>query len=164
MLGDYVETNVQQFIMDALSGAGITVVNEQCGQDLILSKPGFENYYVEIKSRWKDKEQSIMSATQFQKAVANPERYALISAQMWHFDQQRAEDGEVLTLEEMNPYLRVCDNIGMLEADLKKRVDEAFRGGEEDIRISGSYDVRVPQKVFNLTFDQLIVKLKSMFS
>lgn len=164
MLGDYVETNVQQFIVDAVSGAGITVVNEQCGQDLILSKSGFENYYVEIKSRWKDKEQAIMSATQFQKAVANPERYALISAQMWHFDQQRAEDGEVLTIEELNPYMRVCDNIGKLEEDLKKRVDEAFKGGEEDIRISGSYDVRVPQKVFNLTFDQLIVKLKSMFS
>ena len=164
MLGDYVETNVQQFIVDALFGAGITVVNEQCGQDLILSKSGFENYYVEIKSRWKDKEQAIMSATQFQKAVANPERYALISAQMWHFDQQRAEDGEVLTIEELNPYLRVCDNIGKLEEDLKKRVDEAFMGGEEDIRISGSYDVRVPQKVFNLTFDELIVKLKDMFS
>ena len=164
MLGDYVETNVQRFIVDALAEVGISVVNEQCGQDLILSKTGFENYYVEIKSRWKDKEQAIMSAMQFQKAVANPERYALISAQMWHFDQQRAENGEALTLEELNPYLRVCDNIGSLEADLKKRVDEAFRGGEEDIRISGSYDVRVPQKVFNLSFDELIVKLKDMFS
>lgn len=164
MLGDYVETNVQRFIEETLAEAGISVVNEQCGQDLILSKAGFENYYVEIKSRWKDKEQAIMSATQFQKAVSNPERYALISAQMWHFDQQRAEDAEALTLEEMNPLLRVCDDIGTLEADLKKRVDEAFRGGEDDIRISGSYDVRVPQKVFNLTFDELIVKLKEMFT
>lgn len=164
MLGDYVETNVQRFIEDALTETGITVVNEQCGQDLILSKVGFENYYVEIKSRWKDKEQAIMSAMQFQKAVANPERYALISAQMWHFDQQRAENGEALALDEISPCLRVCDNIGMLEADLKKRVDEAFKGSEEDIRISGSYDVRVPQKVFNLTFDELIVKLKRMFS
>ena len=68
-----------------------------------------------------------------------------------------------MTLEEMNPYLRVCDNIGTLVADLKERVDEAFKGGEEDIRISGSYDVRVPQKVFNLNFDELIAELKSKF-
>lgn len=163
MLGDYVEANVQRFITDALSGTGITVANEQGGQDLILSKDGYEDYFIEIKSRWKDKEQAIMSAMQFQRAVANPQRYALISAQMWHFDQQRAEDGEALTLEEMNPYLRVCDNIGTLVADLKERVDEAFKGGEEDIRISGSYDVRVPQKVFNLNFDELIAELKSKF-
>lgn len=164
MLGDYVEANVQRFITDALVGTGINVTNEQGGQDLILSKAGFENYYIEIKSRWKDKEQAIMSAMQFQRAVDNPEHYVLISAQMWHFDQQRAEDGEALTLQELNPYLRVCDKIGELEADLKKRVDEAFRGGEQDIRISGSYDVRVPQKVFNLTFDDLIVELKRKFS
>ena len=163
MLGDYAEANVQRFMEDALAETGISVVNEQCGQDLVLSKAGFENYYVEIKSRWKDKEQAIMSATQFQKAVANPERYALISAQMWHFDQKRAENGEALTLDEMRPYLRVCDNIGMLEADLKKRVDEAFKGGEEDIRINGSYDVRVPQKVFRLDFDELIEVLRVKF-
>lgn len=163
MLGDYVEANVQRFIIDALDATGITITNEQGGQDLILSKAGFEDYYVEIKSRWKDKEQAIMSAMQFQRAVANPKRYALISAQMWHFDQQRAEDGEALTLEEMRPYLRVCDIIGELEADLKKRVDEAFKGGEQDIRISGSYDVRVPQRVFNLTFDELVAELRSKF-
>lgn len=164
MLGDYVESNVQRFIEDALAGTGISVINEQGGQDLVLSKAGFEVYYIEVKSRWKDKEQAIMSATQFQKAVENPERYALISAQMWHFNQKRAEEGEVLTLAEMNPNLRVCDTIGTLESDLKKRVDEAFRGGEEDIRISGSYDVRVPQKVFNLNFDELIARLKCFFS
>lgn len=164
MLGDYVESNVQRFIEEALVGTGISVINEQRGQDLVLSKTGFEAYYIEVKSRWKDKEQAIMSATQFQKAVENPERYALISAQMWHFNQKRAEEGEVLTLAEMNPNLRVCDTIGTLESDLKKRVDEAFRGGEEDIRISGSYDVRVPQKVFNLNFDELIARLKCFFS
>lgn len=163
MLGDYVEANVQRFITDALVGTGITITNEQGGQDLILSKVGFEDYYIEIKSRWKDKEQAIMSVMQFQRAVANPERYALISAQMWHFDQQRAEDGVVLTLEEMKPYLRVCDNIGSLVADLKERVDEAFKGGEDEIHISGSYDVRVPQRVFNLNFDELIVELRSKF-
>ena len=164
MLGDYVETNVQRFITDALADTGITVTNEQCGQDLVLSKAGFEDYYIEIKSRWKDREQAIMSATQFQKAVANPERYALISAQMWHFGPQRAEDGEALTLEEMIPYMRVCDVIGKLEEDLKKRVDEAFKGGEEDIRISGSYDVRVPQKVFNMGFEDLMAELRRKFS
>lgn len=163
MLGDYVETNVQRFVQEALAVYGISVTNEQGGQDLILSKEGYENFYIEIKSRWVDKEQAIMSAMQFERAVENPTRYALISAQMWNFDQQRAEDGDVLTLEEMNPLMRVCDNIGDLVADLKQRVDDAFKGNEQDIRISGSYDVRVPQRVFGKGFEELMNEVRIKF-
>lgn len=164
MLGDYVEKNVQRLIEEALKDTNISVKNEQGGQDLILSKDGFEPYYIEIKSRWKDKEQAIMSALQFHTAVENPMCYSLISAQMWNFDQTRAENDESLNIEEMEQLLKVCDNIGFLEADLKERVDAAFKGGEEDIRINGSYDVRVPQKVFKLNFAELISLIKEKFS
>ena len=163
MLGDYVERNVQRHIKDALKGTGIFVKNEQGGQDLILEKESLEPYYIEIKSRWKDKEQAIMSALQFQTAVENPMRYSLISAQMWNFDQERAKNDENLSIEEMKQLLKVCDNIGALEADLKERVDAAFKGGEEDIRINGNYDVRIPQKVFKLDFDKLISLIKKKF-
>lgn len=163
-LGMFVESNVQQFIQDALKDSGISLKNEQQGQDLILSKDGFDDYFIEIKSRWKNKEQAIMSTLQFEKAVENPNRYALISAKMWDFNKQRALDDDKLTIEEMNPLLRVCDNIGTLEKDLKERVDAAFRGEEDEIRINGNYDVRVPQKVFLLTFDELIKVIKSKFN
>ena len=164
MLGEYVEKNVQQFIKTALDDTGISVRNEQGGQDLILSKPGFEDYYIEIKSRWQDKDSAIMSTLQFQKAVANPLRYSLISAQMWNFDRKRAINDEPLQFAEMESLLRVCDNIGSLEADLKKRVDEAFKGDISDIRIVGSYDVCVPQKVFNTDFTNLVSIIKSKFA
>ena len=163
MLGDYVERNVQRLIEEALKDTNISVKNEQGGQDLILSKDGFEPYYIEIKSRWIDKEQAIMSALQFHTAVENPMCYSLISAQMWNFDQTRAENDESLNIEEMEQLLRVCDNIGFLEADLKERVDAAFKGGKEEIRINGSYDVRVPQKVFKLNFAELISLIKEKF-
>ena len=91
-----------------------------------------------------------MSALQFHTAVEHPMRYSLISAQMWNFDKKRVEKDECLKIEEMEQLLKVCDNIGLLEADLKKRVDAAFEGGEEDIRINGSYDVRVPQIFLSL--------------
>ena len=90
-------------------------------------------------------------------------RYSLISAQMWNFDQERAKNDENLSIEEMKQLLKVCDNIGALEADLKERVDAAFKGGEEDIRINGNYDVRIPQKVFKLDFDKLISLIKKKF-
>ena len=68
-----------------------------------------------------------------------------------------------MKIEEMEQLLKVCDDIGLLEADLKKRVDAAFKGGEEDIRINGNYDVRIPQKVFKLDFDKLISLIKKKF-
>ena len=82
---------------------------------------------------------------------------------MWSFDQTRAENDERLNIKEMEQLLRVCDDIGLLEADLKKRVDAAFKGGKEEIRINGSYDVRVPQKVFKLNFAELISLIKEKF-
>jgi hypothetical protein len=163
MLGDYVEKNVQRLIEEALKDTNISVKNEQGGQDLILSKDGFEPYHIEIKSRWINKEQAIMSTLQFQTAVEHPMRYSLISAQMWNFDKKRVENEECLKIEEMEQLLKVCDDIGLLEADLKKRVDAAFKGGEEDIRINGNYDVRIPQKVFKLDFDKLISLIKKKF-
>ena len=163
MLGAFVECHIQEFLTDALCGFCISVRNEQCGQDLIISKDGCDDYYVEIKSRWKNKEPVIMSSTQFHNAVANSERYALISVQMWSFDQQRVKDGEHIDLSEMNRYIRVCDKIGILESDLEKRVDEAFKYTDSDISAVGSYEVHVPQKVFDKDFNDLIQLIKEHF-
>lgn len=163
MLGRFVEVNVERIVREALKDTSISVKNEQGGQDLILSKNGFKDYYIEIKSRWKNSETAIMSALQFSKAVDNPQQYSLISAQMWTIDQQRAKREEILLLDEIEPLLKVCNNIGSLEADLKGRVDEAFKGEKDDIRIVGSYDVHVPQKVFDSNFSELISTIKEKF-
>lgn len=158
-LGSYVESNIQHFLSDALASVGVTVSNQQCGQDLVLSKKGFPEYYVEIKSRWENNASAIMSATQFKNAVANADRYSLISAQMWNFDQQRALDNTPVTLDELAPLIKVCSNIGHLESDLQKRVSDVFRYDDNEISIKGSYEVLVPQLVITESFDDLIVIL-----
>ena len=164
MLGDFVESHIQYYIKSALSDIGVSVENEQGGQDLILSKEGYTNYYIEIKSRWVDKESVVMSQQQFQKAVDNPDNYALISAQMWTFDQNRVQRKENVSLDEMQSRIKVLDNIGYLEADLRRRVDDAFRGKDTDIRAVGTYGVHVPQNVFPASgFGDFIEKLKRYF-
>lgn len=163
-LGGYVERNIQKFIVDSLQGAGITVDNVQGGQDLILKKDGHKDYFIEIKSRWENKASAIMSPLQFKNAVANPDRYSVISAQMWNFDKKRAKNDSPITLDEMDPLLKTCSNIGHLEEDLEKRVSNVFDNStEEDIRIQGAYEVLVPQKYFNNSFPDLIALLKDYF-
>ena len=167
MLGTYVESHIQKFLAEALEPIGIAVNNEQCGQDFVLSKQGYENYHVEVKSRWKNDQSVEMSSTQFKCAVDIPDRYALISVNMCKFDNSRAEKNNPMKISEIYDNIKCLDNIGTLEADLCKRVDEAFKGGEQDIRLNGAYKVRVPQSVFKtypLDFNGLLERIKKHFS
>lgn len=167
MLGTYVESHIQRFLTEALEPIGIVVNNEQCGQDFVLSKQGYENYHVEVKSRWENDQSVEMSSTQFRCAVNIPDRYALISVNMCKFDHSRAEKNNPVEMSEIYDNIKCLDNIGTLEADLCKRVDEAFKGGEQDIRLNGAYKVRVPQCVFKtypLDFNGLLERIKKHFS
>jgi len=167
MLGTYVESHIQKFLAEALEPIGIAVNNEQCGQDFVLSKQGYENYHVEVKSRWENDQSVEMSSTQFRCAVDIPDRYALISVNMCKFDHSRAEKNNPMEISEIYDNIKCLDNIGILETDLCKRVDEAFKGGEQDIRLDGAYKVRVPQSVFKtypLDFNGLLERIKKHFS
>ena len=167
MLGAYVESHIQKFLIEALEPIGIFVNNEQCGQDFILSKQGYEDYHVEVKSRWENDQSVEMSSTQFRCAVDMPDRYALISVNMYKFDRSRAEKNNPMEMSEIYDNIKCLDNIGTLEADLRKRADEAFKGGEQDIRLDGSYKVRVPQDVFKahpLDFNGLLERIKNYFT
>lgn len=166
MLGDYVETHIQQYLIEALSDININVNNQQGGQDFILTKEGFNDYYVEVKSRWESDQSVEMSATQLKRAVDNNERYALIGVNMYNFDRERAKNSEALPLSDIYTNIKVLDNIGHLEEDLKNRTDEAFKGNNTEIRLDGSYKVRVPQNVFDsypLDFNGFVKRLREKF-
>ena len=71
-----------------------------------------------------------------------------------------------MQLTEIYNDIACLDNIGTLEADLRERADEAFKGEEADIRLDGSYKVRVPQNVFKeypLDFNGLVDKINKHF-
>lgn len=167
MLGAYVENHIGLFLEEELKGMGVTINNFQCGQDFILSKNGYKDYHIEVKSRWESDLSVEMSPIQFRCAVKNPDCYALISVNMYHFDRKRAEDNDPLLLSEIESNIKVLINIGELEAELYEHADEAFRRDETEIRLTGSYKVRVPQNVFDkypLGFNGLVNLLKSHFS
>lgn len=167
MLGEYAESHIQTYLTEALEKYGIHVDNQQGGQDLILSKDGFEDYHIEVKSRWENDQSVEMSSTQFKRAVEIPDRYALIGLNMYNFDRERAEKNDYVELSEIHSFIKVLDNIGFLEKDLRKRADEAFKGDDREIRLNGSYTVRVPQNVFDaypLSFYELIERLITYFT
>lgn len=167
MLGEYVESHIQQFLIEALEPYGVHVDNQQGGQDFILFKEGFDDYHIEVKSRWENDQSVEMSSTQFKRAVEIPNRYALVGVNMYNFDRKKAEEDIRIKLSEIHSNIKVLDNIGTLEKDLYKRADEAFKGNDREIRLNGSYTVRVPQNIFEaypLNFNMLIERLKKYFT
>ena len=167
MLGAYVENHIGLYLEEAFKGMGVTINNSQNGQDFILSKIGYKDYHIEVKSRWESDLSVEMSAVQFKCAVKNPDCYALIGVNMYNFDRKRAEENDSLSLLEINPNIKVLVNIGELETELYKHADEAFQRDETEIRLTGSYKVRVPQNVFDkypLDFNGLVNQLKVHFS
>lgn len=141
--------------------------NQQGGQDFILFKEGFDDYHIEVKSRWENDQSVEMSSTQFKRAVEIPNRYALVGVNMYNFDRKKAEEDIRIKLSEIHSNIKVLDNIGTLEKDLYKRADEAFKGNDREIRLNGSYTVRVPQNIFEaypLNFNMLIERLKKYFT
>ena len=167
MLGEYAESHIQKYLTEALDKYGVHVYNQQGGQDFILSKDGFMDYHIEVKSRWENDQSVEMSSTQFKCAVEIPDRYALVGLNMYNFDRKRAEKNDYVELSEIHSCIKVLDNIGTLETDLHKRANEAFKGDDSEIRLNGSYTVRVPQNVFDaypLSFNALIERLKQYFT
>ena len=51
----------------------------------------------------------------------------------------------------------------MLEKDLFERVTKAFKYEDAEICAVGSYEIHVPQKVFSLSFTDLIDEIKAYF-
>lgn len=146
-LGNYVESHFYEYLKKMLYPLGIEIVDEQGGQDYILSKNGFEIYRIEVKSRWSIDKSVEMSKLQFETAVANADRFALVMANMEDFPKWRVEKNDPLTDDELVDRLKVIDNIGN-NNDLLNRVNEAFKGGDNDVKAEGYYAIRVPQIVF----------------
>lgn len=146
-LGDYVERYLLAYLRKEIEPLGIKIEDIQGGQDYVVSKEEYDEYRIEVKSRWSKDKSVEMSRLQFETAVEHQERFALIMANMEDFPKSRVEKDDPLSDEELVERLKVLDNIGN-NADLLNRVKEAFKGGEDDVRAEGSYSIRVPQVVF----------------
>lgn len=164
-LGGYVESHLLEYLKKRLLTVGIDVVDEQGGQDYIVSKPGYNDYRIEVKSRWSTDKSVEMSKLQFETAVKNPTRFSLIMANMEVFPRARVYQNDPLRDDELEERLKVLDNIGD-NSDLLNRVEDAFRGGEDDIKADGSYTIRVPQAAFaarQLGLGEFVEILKGKF-
>ena len=82
---------------------------------------------------------------------------------MWTFNQERVKAEEEVSLNEFEPRLKVCENIGSIVPNLLTKLEDAFNYQDNTISAVGSYEVHVPQKMFTRSFNEFIETLKMYF-
>lgn len=118
-LGKYVENYIHRHILDSLEQQNVSVVvdNLQGGQDLVITIGDFE-YYIEVKSMWRDSSKIEMTMTQLMRSVDYKDRYALCIVNMQGIPHGLVDKNEDLSLECMNERIKFYTNIGTVNKRL----------------------------------------------
>lgn len=140
------------------------VEDDQTGQDLTISviKDGHyvEVYYVEVKSKWDFNEPAHMSTSQIQKAVNNPDKYALCCVDLRNYKTQ-----DLLNLSE--DVICNCTKVKMkIGEELSPLVNNIIKASKESedkqIKIS-EYRSNMSAAIFTQgeSLDYLIKKIET---
>lgn len=160
MLGSFVEDWIQSQL-DAELGNNVvkcdsTIDNEQGGQDLIIYLNGEAIYYIEIKSRWNQRDSLLMSKLQMKVSSEKKDRYALCAVDMTGFDQEKAERHEYPEINyESLKRIKVANCIGFAN----EKLEEGLILDEDMVHLGGDFKSVVPQSYLNvnsISFERLI--------
>lgn len=164
-LGEYVEELIRKELDEKLKDGGHTldIVSQQDGQDILVLLDNMVVYYIEVKSRWIQKDSVLMSAAQFRTSVEEQAHYALCEVNMISYDRENVDRHEFPNVEETTSRISAIMNIGMLNESLKDSLDQ----NSTHVHVGGDYKVVVPQTVWKnhgKNFSSLINEIQNIVS
>ncbi len=116
-IGTYIEDKIRERLSSELSSKinidkreSIETEDIQGGQDIIISYGDKELYYIEVKSRWDQKNSISMSKLQLEKASSFLACYGLLSVDVTKYSG--TNDKYKLSLNEIIPLIKVLKGIG----------------------------------------------------
>jgi len=133
-IGTYVEDQVRKYLAEEFAAKirvdkdkNVLAEDIQGGQDIVIFYGEEELYYIEVKSRWDNKNSVFMSKLQLEKASKFKDRYALLSVDVTKY--LGTKDRYKLSIEDITPLIRVLDNIGtdimpLIENNLRAETDQ----------------------------------------
>lgn len=162
-LGEYVEELIRKEIDNKLKNGFHTlkVVSQQDGQDIIILLDDIAVYYIEVKSRWIQKDSVLMSASQFHTSVEEKAHYALCEVDMISYNRMNVDKHEFPNVEETISRISAIMNIGVLNEALK----DSLNPDSSQVHVGGDYKVVVPQSVWQehgKGFHKLVEEIKSI--
>lgn len=144
-LGLYVEefllTELGKELKDSCQ-LSVGVDDIQGGQDIIISIDEKPVYFIEVKSRWVDKDSILMSAMQLDRSVDQKEHYSLFAVDMIDFERKNVKEHVYPdSMDDFVKRIKVVPKIGILNEEIKP----AQRDPNKQVHIGGDYKAVVPQ-------------------
>ena len=145
-IGTHIEKLVREKIGNDLTDFEIKVEEQQGGQDIVIRHNGEIVYYIEVKSRWDNRNSITMSPLQMKKAVENQSKYSLCCVEMSDYKVGEKDRYNVSDINE------ILDRISIL-SDIGRKIEPILTGilavkdTENQISIAGDYRGVIPQQI-----------------
>ena len=161
-IGRHIEKLVREEIKDDLKIFEVKVQDEQGGQDITIKYNNEIIYYIEVKSRWDNRNSVTMSPLQMQRAVENQTKYSLCCVDMTDYKVGKEERYKVSNINEIFDRIYILSNIGSKIEPILEGI-LSVKDIENEISISGDYRGVIPQTIIkegeNLdSFIEMLIK------
>lgn len=124
---------------------GVSVEDEQCGQDIVVYVKEEAVFFIEVKSKWDFSEPAYMSTSQVRRAVLNSDRYALCCV---YLGDCAAQDLRSLDKNVILERTKVKLDIGTLLLPLMQGIMDADRSLDKETVTMSNYRCNIPKSVF----------------
>lgn len=163
-IGVHIENLIREKIRDHVQQFSIGVEEKQNGQDMVVKMNDEIVYYIEVKSRWDNRNSIIMSNSQIKNATRNKNCYSLCCVEMSDYHPEDGNRHEVKNILEIVDRIKVLNDIGYrIEPLISNAL--SVENKEDEVKLTDEYRATVPQKIINtgMTLDgfanHLITKL-----
>lgn len=145
-IGTHIEKLVRQKIGDYLTNFEIKVEEQQGGQDIVIIHNGEIVYYIEVKSRWDNRNSITMSPLQMKKAVENKSKYSLCCVEMSDYKVGEEDRYNVSDINEILERISILSDIGKKIEPILTGILEV-KDIENQISLTGDYRGVIPQPI-----------------
>ncbi|MBA7535409.1 hypothetical protein ES705_27662 [subsurface metagenome] len=145
-IGTHIEKLIRETVGNELGDLNIRVREEQGGQDIVVESKGQVVYYIEVKSRWDQRNSIEMSPLQLKNSVNNKDNYSLCCVDMCDYKPGQPERYEVEDLSLIKDRIHVLNDIGMQVKPLMDGI-MSVKDVETQITLTGDYKGTIHQTV-----------------
>lgn len=170
-IGTYIEDKIREKL-DAELASKIIIEKDknldaedvQGGQDIVIYYGTIEIYYIEVKSRWDQRNSVSMSKLQLEKASQNSEIYSLVSVDITKY--KGTNDRYQLSEEEIIPLIKVINGLGTEILPLIENNLVAEKDGQSVVKLIDYRGIISQQEIgegldFEIFVEQLITLISN---
>jgi hypothetical protein len=145
-IGTHIENLIRNKIEKEIEGFKVEVKGQQGGQDVIIKIHSEEVYYVEVKSRWDNRNSITMSRLQMEKSAEYSNKYSLCCVEMCDYYPEYGDRYKVEDIKLIEDRVNIINGIGyQIEPLIRNNIQNKQQEGQ--ITLVDDYRAIIPQVI-----------------